>query len=110
MQSLLIRPQAAIVRPCGSLNAANAAEFQQTLSAVVLSEQNDALIIDMSQVEALDSAGLMALVSTLNLAKANQKRLSLCSISTSVRIVFELTQLDRVFEIFENVSTAELAA
>jgi anti-sigma B factor antagonist len=110
MQSLLIRPEAVIIRPCGSLNAANAAEFQQQLNTVVLSEQNNALVVDMSQVEALDSAGLMALVSTLNLAKVHQKRLSLCSVSSSVRIVFELTQLDGVFEIFESVSGFELAA
>ncbi|MCU0549463.1 MAG: STAS domain-containing protein [Leptolyngbya sp. Prado105] len=110
MQSLLIRPQAAIIRPSGSLNAAIAAEFQHQLNTAVLAEQNNALVIDMSQVEALDSAGLMALVSTLNLAKANQKRLSLCSVSSSIRIVFELTQLDGVFEIFESVSAFELAA
>lgn len=110
MQSLLIRPQAAIIRPCGHLNAVNAAEFQQQLNTAVLSEQNNALVIDMSQVESLDSAGLMALVSTLNLAKANEKRLSLCSVSTSIRIVFELTQLDRVFEIFESISAFELTA
>ncbi|MBW4443898.1 MAG: STAS domain-containing protein [Plectolyngbya sp. WJT66-NPBG17] len=109
MQSLLVRPQAAIVRPCGSLNAANAAECQQQFHTAVLSEQNSALLIDMSQVESLDSAGLMALVSTLNLAQANQKRLSLCSVTVSIRIVFELTQLDRVFEIFESLSAFELA-
>lgn len=109
MQSLLVRPQAAIIRPCGSLNAANAAEIQQQLHTAVLSEQNSALLIDLGQVESLDSAGLMALVSTLNLAQANQKRLSLCSVTVSIRIVFELTQLDRVFEIFESLSAFELA-
>ncbi len=108
MQSLLVRPQAAIIRPCGSLNAATAAEFQRQFHTAILSEQNTALLIDMSQVESLDSAGLMALVSTLNLAKANQKRLSLCAVTVSIRIVFELTQLDRVFEIFESFSAFEL--
>ena len=109
MQSLLVRPQAAIIRPCGSLNAANAAEFRNQLHTALLDEQNNALLIDMSDVESLDSAGLMTLVSTLNLAQANEKRLSLCSITVSIRIVFELTQLDFVFEIFESLSAFELA-
>ena len=108
MQSLLVRPQAAIIRPCGSLNAATAPEFQHQLHTAILSEQTSALVIDMSQVESLDSAGLMALVSTLNLAQAHQKRLSLCSVTVSIRIVFELTQLDQVFEIFDNLSAFEL--
>lgn len=90
MQSLLIRSQAAIIRPCGSLNAANAAEIRNQLRTAIVAEQNSALLIDMSQVESLDSAGLMALVSTLNLAQANGKRLSLCSVTVSIRIVFEL--------------------
>ncbi|GAP97785.1 STAS domain-containing protein [Leptolyngbya sp. NIES-2104] len=109
MQSLLIRSQAAILRPCGALNAATAAEFQSQFHSAILSEQNSALLIDMSQVESLDSAGLMALVSTLNLAQANGKRLSLCAVSVSIRIVFELTQLDRVFEIFDSMTAFELA-
>lgn len=109
MQSLLVRPQAAIICPCGSLNAANSAAFQRQFHSAILSEQNSALLIDLSQVESLDSAGLMALVSTLNLAQAHQKQLSLCSVPVSIRIVFELTQLDRVFEIFESLSAFELA-
>lgn len=107
MQSLLVHPQAAIIRPCGSLNAANAAELRQQFHTAMLSEQNNALLVDMSQVESLDSAGLMTLVSTLNLAQENRKRFSLCSVPVPVRIVFELTQLDRVFEIFEDVAAFE---
>jgi len=109
MQSLLVCPSVAIVRPYGALNAATAAEFRHQLHTAVLSEQNSALLIDMSKVESLDSAGLMILVSALNLAQTNQKRFSLCCLTMSVRIVFELTQLDRVFEIFESLSAFELA-
>ncbi|HTL90195.1 MAG TPA: STAS domain-containing protein [Leptolyngbya sp.] len=109
MQSLLTRPQVAIIRPFGSLNAANAVELRNQLHTAILCEQNSALLIDMSQVESLDSAGLMALVSALNLAQANQTRFSLCCVTVSIRIVFELTQLDRVFEIFESLSSFELA-
>jgi anti-anti-sigma factor len=61
-----------------------------------------ALLVDMSQVESLDSAGLLALVSTLTLAQQIDKQFALCHVSASIRIIFELTQLDRVFEIFED--------
>lgn len=107
MQSVLIRPQTAVIRPSGAINAANASEFQNQLTEAVLSDKYSAVVVDLSQVEALDSAGLMALVSALNLSQVRQKRLSLCSVSLSIRIIFELTQLDRVFEIFESFSAFE---
>lgn len=109
MQSTLIRPQAFIVRPSGHLNAASVADFQTQLMKAVHAEQHSTVLIDMSQVESLDSAGLMALVSTLNLSQARQKRLTLCAVPVSIQIIFELTQLDRVFEIFENFSAFEAA-
>lgn len=55
----------------------------------------------MAQVESIDSAGLMALVAALSLSQRLNKRFSLCAISHSVRIILELTQLDRAFEVLE---------
>jgi anti-anti-sigma regulatory factor len=51
----------------------------------------------------------MALVSALTLAQQLGKRFSLCSVAPSIRIIFELTQLDRVFEIFDNAVEFEAA-
>lgn len=109
MQTALSCPQVKIVKPCGHLNASNATEFQQQLTSAVSSKQTTALLVDMSQVESLDSAGLMALVSALSSAQRFNQRFGLCSISPSIRIIFELTQLDRVFEIFEHSSAFEAA-
>ncbi|HEY9621635.1 MAG TPA: STAS domain-containing protein [Crinalium sp.] len=109
MQNVLTRSHNQTIQPCGHLNAANATDFQEELIASVSSEQNSALLVDMSQVESLDSAGLMALVSALTLAQQLGKRFSLCSVAPSIRIIFELTQLDRVFEIFDNAVEFEAA-
>ncbi len=108
MQNVLVRPQTAIVRPCGCLNAASALQFQTQLTAAILSEHHSTVLVDLSQAEALDSAGLMVLVAALRLAQRRSKRLSLCSVSPSTRIIFEMTQLDRVFEIFESFTAFEL--
>lgn len=91
-----------VIQPTGHLNATNAATLQQQLVEVVSAEESCSLLIDMSKVESLDSTGLMALVSTLTLAQRLDKRFTLTGVSPSVRIVFELTQLDRVFEIFDD--------
>lgn len=110
MQNVLTPNQMTVLQPCGHLNAANASEFQQELTASLSSYQCSSLLVDMSAVESLDSAGLVALVSTLSLAQKLGKRFGLCGVSPSSRIIFELTQLDRVFEIVEDRTTFDKAA
>ena len=90
------------IQPQGYITAANASKFQAELAAIVTEKAASSFLVDMQQVEFLDSAGLMALVSTLRLSQKLGKRFTLCSIPASVRIVFELTQLDKVFEIIES--------
>lgn len=109
MQTVLASPQSCVIRPQGSLNASNAVEFQRQMTTAVAQERNTILLVDMEQVESLDSAGLMALVYGLRLAQALNWRFSLCSVSPSIKIIFELTQLDRVFEIFESIAAFEAA-
>lgn len=96
-----------VVQPEGNLNAANATEFRLQLTAAVAANPNAVVLVDMKQLDSMDSAGLMALVSAFNLAQGQNQRFSLCSLSPSIRIIFELTQLNRVFEIFENRSAFE---
>jgi anti-sigma B factor antagonist len=93
-----------IIQPSGQINAETVVELQQKLAEALSTPGCSALSIDMSQVEALDSAGLMLLVSTLTLAQRLDKRFSLFGVSPSVHIIFELTQLDRVFNILEKQS------
>jgi anti-sigma B factor antagonist len=101
MANALLSSGLTVIQPSGYINASNAAEFQRQLTTAVASEQSSVVLVDMNQVESLDSAGLMALVSALSLAQTLKRRFSLCSIAPSIRIIFELTQLDSAFEIFE---------
>lgn len=110
MQSTLVKSTMSVVQPRGNLNASNAADLQQQLAAIASSKDYTSLLVDMSQVESLDSAGLMALVSALQLTQQLGQRFGLCGISPSIRIIFELTQLDCAFEIFENQGAFEAIA
>ena len=95
--------QPTILRPQGHMNADRVLAFQDQLTRAVMSPTSASLTVDMSQVESLDSKGLMTLISTLNLAERMNKRFNLCSLSAPARIVLELSQLDRAFEIVEAV-------
>ena len=102
MKTDLVQSKVTVVQPQGHLNASNAADFQDRLTNAVFSPENSILLVDMEKVESLDSAGLMALVSALRLSRDLNQRFGLCGILPSIKIMFELTQLDRAFEIFEN--------
>ena len=62
----------------------------------------DLWVIDLAQVDFMDSSGLVALVTGLKAARESGCRLVLCNVQPPVRLIFELTQLDSVFEIFES--------
>jgi anti-anti-sigma factor len=93
----------AIVQAQGSLNASNAHVFHTSLVQQIQCDLASGLFVDMSQVESLDSAGLISLVSALKQARQLKKRFCLCSVPPAIRIVFELTQLDRAFEMVDEL-------
>ena len=104
MSSTQLRTQLTTVRPEGFLSAANAAEFLERLTAEIKSSTASPVLVNMEAVEFMDSAGLMALISAFRLAESLGRRFCICSLAPSVRIMFELTQLDKAFEIFEDCS------
>jgi anti-anti-sigma factor len=101
MQAILDNPQITIIRPNGCLDAGNAVKLQRELGAVLNQSNNTIVFIDLEKVNAIDSAGLMALVSGVREAKLLEQRLCFCSVAPAHRIIFELAGLDKVFEIFD---------
>ncbi|MBD2567712.1 STAS domain-containing protein [Anabaena lutea] len=101
MLKTLNQPKLTVIRPQGCLNATNAWEFEQEMTSALVQEDTSTIVlVDLGSVEAIDSAGLMALVSALKLADSLGRTFRLSAVSPTIRIIFELTQLDRVFEIF----------
>jgi anti-sigma B factor antagonist len=110
MQFTAIRSEVATIQACGALDAANALQLHYCLQQAVLAEQNSRLVVDLGQAESIDSASLMALVAALKFARRLDKRLALCSVSPAVRMILEMTQLDRAFEIVQDCPLEPVAA
>ena len=64
------------------------------------------LLIDLKRVEFLSSSVLGKLIRLLKRARQCDGRLRLCSIRPSIFEVFEITQLDKVFEIYSDADEA----
>lgn len=60
------------------------------------------ILIDLKEVTFMDSSGLGALVTSLKTVRAVGGKLCVCSVNEQVKILFDLTSMDRVFEIFRD--------
>jgi anti-sigma B factor antagonist len=94
-------PPVTVICPSGVLNAESASRFKQQVISVIQKDGASELLVDMSRVESLDNDGLVSFMSALNAARSKTERLIICSAPPAIRIVFELTQLDRVFTMLE---------
>ncbi|MDV2999028.1 MAG: hypothetical protein N5P05_000634 [Chroococcopsis gigantea SAG 12.99] len=108
MRSNTIGSQIVTFEPSGYITAANINNFQEKLTLAVKSSEFKVFLVDMSRVEFLDSAGLMALVSAFRLSQSLGKSFNICAIPASVKIIFELTQLDRVLNIYKSREELEI--
>jgi anti-anti-sigma factor len=58
------------------------------------------LVVNMENVSFIDSTGLSSLIHGMKRARELNGDLRLCGLQQSTRMIFELTRLDKVFEIF----------
>ena len=90
-----------ILQPHNCLDSQAGCLLQQQL-AEILPDRHKLWVIDMAEVDFIDSSGLCSLVGGLNAARHRGCRLVICNLSTTVRLIFEITQLDQLFEIFDS--------
>jgi len=93
------------LQPQGHLDVYNGSELEQQMNAI-MPTQPCLWVIDLQHVPSIDSGGLASLVAGFKLARHRQCRLAICNLCPAVRLIFEITQLDHVFEIFESHTDA----
>ncbi|MEH2465151.1 STAS domain-containing protein [Nostoc sp.] len=96
-----MREQVKVIKLTGNLNATTSQDFRQNITNI-LETGAKIVLVDFKDVTFMDSSGLGALVLAFKTLRAADSKLVLCSISEQVRILFELTNMDKVFEIFPN--------
>jgi anti-sigma B factor antagonist len=90
-----------VVQPSGLLDSTKTNQFRQDISKLVASKA-DIVILDFKDVTFMDSSGLGALVLSLKTVRTAGAQMFICSINEQIKMLFELTNMDRVFEIFSN--------
>jgi len=64
------------------------------------------LVVDLSEVTYIDSAGLAALIEAMQKVEAYGGKFLLAGLQETVRSIFEISRLDQVFQIFPDVRAA----
>ncbi|MCF4966566.1 STAS domain-containing protein [Nostoc sp. CMAA1605] len=88
-----------VIEPAGILDGIRGNQLRREISDI-LDSGVEVLLIDMKQVKFIDSSGLGSLVSAMQLVRNTNTKLFLCSINDQVRMLFELTKMDRIFRVF----------
>ncbi|WP_036221808.1 STAS domain-containing protein [Mesoaciditoga lauensis] len=89
----------------GELDAYHSIEFKEKMMEIIKGH-GDKILLDMTDLSYIDSAGLGALVSLLKRASENSKELRLFGLRGNVKKIFELTRLNMVFNIFDTLEEA----
>jgi anti-sigma B factor antagonist len=94
-----------IVSLSGRLDSYTISESRKLLEAALkLTPPN--IVVDMQEVSFADSTALSALVTALKRSRELNGDLRLCCLRQPVRMIFELTRLDKVFEIYSTEQEA----
>lgn len=67
------------------------------------------LVINLSEVHFIDSSALAALAGGMKRCRQRQGDLKLCALQQPVQVIFELTRMDRAFEIYSTEAEAVAA-
>jgi len=93
--------QVKVVKLSEIVNNTSSQEREQHINQLLESGAK-IVLVDCEDVSFMDSSGLGSLVLAFKSLRAADRRLVLCSINEQVRILFDITGMDKVFEIFLN--------
>lgn len=93
--------QIKIIQPGGILDAATSQKLQSQIIELV-NNGTKIVLVDFQNVTFVDSSGLGYLVLAFKHLREVDSQLLMCSVNEQIRILFELTGMDKVFTVFSN--------
>lgn len=94
-----------VFTPTGRLDITTAWQFRMKLQECIAKQSNH-IIVNLGEVNFIDSSGLTSLVAGMRDADKAHGSFKLCNVHPEAKLVFEVTMMDSVFEIFESEQDA----
>ncbi len=73
---------------------------------ILLTEDVNKLVVDMSEVEYCDSSGLSSLLLAFRIIQSQEGHIRIAAPQKSVRTLIQISQLDRILPIYDSVEEA----
>lgn len=89
----------------GEINIDTSPQLRKTF-AEYISKNNKKIIIDFSGLTYIDSSGIATFIELFQRLKRIEGKFRICSMSTKVRSVFEVTKVLKLFEVFDSKDEA----
>lgn len=103
-----LSPQVILAPIAGRFDAHQVPKVQKEIDAA-LADGATTVIMELSEVNFVDSSALAVMVRTMKHCRERGGELILCGLRQPVPIIFELTRMDKAFRIFDDVVTARAA-
>ncbi len=87
--------KALVLKPEGRIDGQNAMDFQTGIDATI-GDSDTAVILDLSQLDYISSAGLRVILLLAKTLRTRNIQFSMCSIADSVKEVFEISGFGKI--------------
>ncbi len=95
-----------IIKPSGVIDFSNSTDFKDKIKTEYINQGKVNLIIDLSDVEYVDSSALGVLVGLQRACRLNGGTFALCGLHENIMRIFQITSLSSVFRIFSTIEDA----
>ena len=94
-----------VLTPTGRLDITTAWQFRLKLQECI-SKLSPHVVVNLGEVNFIDSSGLTSLVAGMRDADKVKGSFRICNVHPEAKLVFEVTMMDTVFEMFETEEEA----
>ena len=97
----LVANKIIILKPSGILDMGNANELYFEIKNILTrNNETNIILLNFEQITFINSSGIGILAKILKEIRLTQSKLYICSLIPNVKVIFELTKMNRVFDIF----------
>lgn len=90
-----------VIQPFGIFDGRKGRKIHEEMTSLIEAGTNN-FLIDFQLVTFMDSSGFGTLLLTLKTIREKQGRLALCGINDQVKMILEISDTAKVFEVFPN--------
>ncbi|NUN65255.1 STAS domain-containing protein [Pseudanabaena biceps] len=96
-----------VLAPTGLIDNAGGTQLRREVSELI-DTGIETILIDFANITFMDSSGLGAIVAILQRVRTKGANLYLCSLNDQVKMIMELTKMDKVFDILPDRAAFDL--